>query len=94
MNIDKRRSAPPGLRPREEGLRRLRRVLLPRQRAPGGPLAHRLQQGGRRDLPGPVGRARFMTGGGYRLLASANFGELVLGCINADFCVQIRIFQH
>ena len=22
-----------------------------------------------------------MTGGGYRLLASANFGELVLGCI-------------
>ena len=26
-------------------------------------------------------RARFMTGGGYRLLASANFGEIVLGCI-------------
>ena len=31
-------------------------------------------------------RARFMTGGGYRLLASANFGELVLGCIEAKFC--------
>ena len=28
-----------------------------------------------------AGRARLMTGGGYRLLASANFGELVLGCI-------------
>ena len=34
-------------------------------------------------------RARLMTGGWYRLLASANFGELVLGCINADFCKQI-----
>ena len=33
-----------------------------------------------------VCRARFITGGGYRLLASANFGELVLGCINADLC--------
>ena len=31
-------------------------------------------------------RARFMTVGGYRLLASANFGELVLGCIEAKFC--------
>ena len=31
-------------------------------------------------------RARFMTGGGYRLLASANLGELVLGCIEAKFC--------
>ena len=29
-----------------------------------------------------VNRARFMIGGGYRLLASANFGELVLGCEN------------
>ena len=28
-------------------------------------------------------RARSMTGGGYRLLASANFGELVLGCVEA-----------
>ena len=26
-----------------------------------------------------------MTGGGYRLLASANFGELVLLCINSRF---------
>ena len=25
---------------------------------------------------------------------SANFRRLVLGCIKADFCVQIRIFQH
>ena len=33
-----------------------------------------------------VKRARFMTGGGYRLLASANFGELILGCIEAKFC--------
>ena len=35
---------------------------------------------------GGVRRARFMTGGGYRLLASANFGELFLGCIEATFC--------
>ena len=35
----------------------------------------------RYDPRGPPFRARFMTGGGYRLLASANFGELVLGCI-------------
>ena len=33
-----------------------------------------------------VTRARFMTGGGYRLLASASFEELVLGCIEAKFC--------
>ena len=32
--------------------------------------------------------ARLMTGVGYRLLASAKFRELVLGCINADFCKQ------
>ena len=31
-------------------------------------------------------RARFMTGGGYRLLASATFGELGLGCIEANIC--------
>ena len=40
------------------------------------------------DPPGgdlDVHRARFMTGGGYRLLASANLGELVLGCIEAKF---------
>ena len=39
--------------------------------------------------PEPAGadvRARFMNGGGYRLLASANFGELVLGCIEAKVC--------
>ena len=30
-----------------------------------------------------VNRARFMTGCWYRLLGSANFGELVLGCIEA-----------
>ena len=40
----------------------------------------------------------FMTGGGYRLLASANVGELVLGCINADVCnriiAKILIFQY
>ena len=29
-----------------------------------------------------------MTGGGYRLLASANFGELVLGGIEAKFCKE------
>ena len=33
-----------------------------------------------------VSRARFMTGGRYRLLASANFGELVLGCFEAKVC--------
>ena len=35
---------------------------------------------------GEVSSAKFMTGGGYRLLASANFGELVLACIEARFC--------
>ena len=39
------------------------------------------------DLIRSVIRARFMTGGGYRLLASANFGEL--GCIEAKFCKRI-----
>ena len=33
-----------------------------------------------------VNRARFMTGCWYRLLGSANFGELVLGCIEDTFC--------
>ena len=33
-------------------------------------------------------RAVFMTGGGYRLLASANLQRLVFGRINADFCNQ------
>ena len=33
-----------------------------------------------------VVRARSMTRGGYRLLASANLGELVLGCVEAKFC--------
>ena len=31
-------------------------------------------------------RDRFITGGGYRLLAPANLGELVLGCIEANIC--------
>ena len=39
-------------------------------------------------------RAAFMTGGGWCLLASASFGGLVLGCINADLCKQIFILQH
>ena len=30
-----------------------------------------------------------MTGGGYRFFASANFGELVLGCIEAKFCKEL-----
>ena len=30
----------------------------------------------------------------WRLLKLKNFGGLVLLCIEADFCVQIRIFQH
>ena len=53
-----------------------------------------------------VTRARFTTGGRYRLLASANFGELVLGRIEvsnqarkhvrsfsskSDFCKQILV---
>ena len=33
-----------------------------------------------------VSRAGFMIGAAYRLLASANFAELVLGCIEAKFC--------
>ena len=45
-------------------------------------------------LNGDAIRATFMSGGGYRLLASANFGELVLGCIEADFCNQGLILQH
>ena len=40
-----------------------------------------------------VYRARFMTGGGYRLLASANFGELVLGCIEAKILYFGRYVQ-
>ena len=28
------------------------------------------------------------------MLVSANFQRLVLGCIEADFCNQILIFQH
>ena len=43
--------------------------------------------GAKRDLSvREDARARFMTGGGYRLLASANLGELVLGFIEATFC--------
>ena len=39
--------------------------------------------------------AKASPAGGPRLLAaSANFGGLVLGCINADFCNQILILQH
>ena len=44
--------------------------------------------------PEPAGadvRARFMTGGGYRLLVSANFGELVLGCIEAKFASKYSL---
>ena len=36
-------------------------------------------------------RARFMTGVGYRLLASANFGELVLGCIRIRIRIRSRL---
>ena len=32
--------------------------------------------------------------GGGEMLVSANFGRLVLGCIEADFCNQILILQH
>ena len=35
-----------------------------------------------------LNRARLMTGGGYRFFASANFGELILGCINTGFCTH------
>ena len=31
---------------------------------------------------------------GWCRYASANFERLVLGCVNADFCNQILIFQH
>ena len=41
-----------------------------------------------------VDRAAFMTGGWLCLLASANFGGLVLASINADFCNQILVLQH
>ena len=40
-----------------------------------------------------VTRAERMTGGGWCMHASANFARLVLGCINADFCNQIRQYQ-
>ena len=40
----------------------------------------------RHNLDLDVSRAAFITGGGYRLLASGNFGELVLGCIEANSC--------
>ena len=42
------------------------------------------------DTGGGASRADLMTGGGYRLLASTNFGELVLGCINAELCLFLR----
>ena len=35
-----------------------------------------------------VGRAESMTGGRWRMYASANFERLAIGCINADFCNQ------
>ena len=35
-----------------------------------------------------------MTGAGYRMLASADFGELVLGCVNADFLRPNTHFRH
>ena len=77
--------------------RRLRgaaQVLLERAGGrEGGRGAHAAGHARRRGRPdrlrsaaAAVFRARFMTGGGYRLLASANFGELVLGCIEAKFC--------
>ena len=50
-----------------------------------------LRGAGRAGRAAEVSRARFMTGGGYRLLASANFGELVLGCIEAKFCKYILV---
>ena len=47
---------------------------------------------------GAVIRAELMTPGGLgmgdMLLVSANFGRLVLGCIEADFCNQGLILQH
>ena len=58
--------------------------------AASGRCAARLELGGAaRSARTADRRARFMTGGGYRLLASANFGGLALGCINADFCNEI-----
>ena len=33
-------------------------------------------------------------GEGRQQAGWSNFGRLVLSCIDADFCVQIRIFQH
>ena len=36
----------------------------------------------------------FWPGVGIACLLQANFGGLVLGCINADFCVQILILQR
>ena len=33
-------------------------------------------------------------GGVWKLAKTKNFGGLVLGCIEADVCFQIRIFQH
>ena len=38
---------------------------------------------------GEVNRAVFMKVGGGAKVVSASFGELVLGCIEADFCNQI-----
>ena len=38
--------------------------------------------------------AGLRTGGGFRMLASANFGELVLAFMAADFCNHIVIVQH
>ena len=42
-------------------------------------------------LNGDAIRATFRSGGGYRLLASANFGELVLGCIRIRIRIRSRL---
>ena len=72
-----------------------------RRFASGGPIAFRRSAHGqrRRERPaqnlGKDGKeSQTHDRGWYRLLASANFGELVLGCINADFCNPILIFQY
>ena len=46
------------------------------------------------EQPGSSDQSRTYDGWGGARLVSANFGELVLGCIEADFCNQGLILQH
>ena len=76
--------APPSL-PRATPVLR-KSASMPRMQPPASPVPHI------RELPRKhVNRAKFFTGSGRCMDASANFDRLALGCINADFFNKIFI---